>query len=174
MMSSMRNRLLQTCLIAAISAPVQAQEAEPVTAEEALENSADSWSILIDDDACAEDDQDSDVIVVCRRKIDPEQFMSVITREISPEDDIPRARDPGSEFGLPPCEPICIGFGSMPEPAFMVDFDALPETPADSSAARLYGGPTDADSISANAPEDEVEDLSDKAQAGLADDVYGP
>ena len=43
----------------------------------------------------------------------------------------------------------CMMFGSVPPPAIMVDFSLLPETPADSDAARLYGGPTDADAAPA-------------------------
>lgn len=186
-MSSVRTRLLLASLIALQPASLHAQESAAVTAENALENAAESWSIKVEEaDLCAEDDLDPkvipEVIVVCRSKIDPEQFMSGITPEIRADTEVtgsgaPRAQDPGGM--LMPCSAytVCMsGLGSVPPPAIMVDFDALPETPAGSDAARLYGGPTD-ESVIAEAqaePEEEEIDLTDKARAGLDDETYGP
>lgn len=152
----MMSRLLAATLFAALlPAPLAAQDesaAPPaVTAERAIENAETSWSILAPEDAdvCADlnENSDPDVIVVCREWESGERFMVDAPTRADTEvtgSGAPRAPDVS---GLKPCSSytVCTKFGSVPPPAVMVDFDALPETPADSEAARLYGGPTDAD-----------------------------
>ena len=150
---------------------VAAQDAVPGSAEEAAQAGRDYWSVLADpeEDAC-DAPTDPEIIVVCAEKSDPEKYMI----EIEPGDDgktgsgVPRAPD---VFGIPPCESyqFCGKFGKVPPPAYMVDFDALPETPADSAAARLYGGPTTADA------EVEAEEAPAQPPAReLADGEQGP
>ncbi|MCL6249841.1 hypothetical protein M3P36_02095 [Altererythrobacter sp. KTW20L] len=134
------------------SAPLLAQEPAPaITAEEAIAIAEDRWSILVPEVnpcAVARDNADPDVIVVCREWEDGERYtFDAPTRADSrvtgsgaprpPDFDESCLRNRGREN--------CMMFGKVPPPAIMVDFDSLPETPADSEAARLYGGPTDAD-----------------------------
>jgi len=135
---------------------------DAVTAEQAIDNAETSWSILAPEDAdvCADLDENSDpdIIVVCREWESGERYM--VDTPTRADTDVtgsgaPRAPDVS---GLLPCSSytVCMKFGSVPPPAIMVDFDALPETPAGSDAARLYGGPTDDE-----APESEAEAAAD-------------
>ncbi|GAA0264989.1 hypothetical protein GCM10009127_00170 [Alteraurantiacibacter aestuarii] len=171
-------------LATSLSAAARGQEAEVLTAEQAIENSREYWSVEPEDtDDCADAQaEDPDVIVVCRDVADPERY----TFERPPRADVevtgsgaPRAQDPGGM--LMPCSAytLCVGkLGRVPPPAVVTDFDALPETPAGSEAARLYGGPTDADDIAAATraaqPVPEPVDTGAQTKAGLEDDVYGP
>lgn len=164
------------------------QDAGPVTAEEALYNADELWRLnpaTEEEDPCDQPD-DPDVILICRESVDPAQYM--FERETRADSEVtgngaPRAQDPGSPHMLPPCEPICIGVGSVPPPAIIVDFDALPETPAGSAAAR-WGGPTDADEIAARENRVGAEtvaevvetrpDIGLETQRGIEDNIYGP
>jgi hypothetical protein len=99
---------------------------------------------------CDDPDLDPDTIVVCREWEDGERY--TFDRPVEADigvtgSGVPRAPD---VFGMPPCSSytVCVGgLGSVPPPAIMVDFTELPETPPDSDAARLYGGPTADDAL---------------------------
>lgn len=154
-----------------------------ITAEEALANAEELWSGAIDikkPDPCAEESDDPDVIVVCRRWESGERYMF----------EKPPARPVGADIttsgsGAPRPPDFnesclhnrgrenCNMVGWVPPPAFMVDFESLPETPAGSEAARLYGGPkTDDEPI-----EEEVAaevDITAETLRGIEDDIYGP
>jgi hypothetical protein len=103
---------------------------------------------------CDDPDPDPDTIVVCREWEDGERYMfdSPVEADIGVTGSgVPRAPD---VFGMPPCSSytVCVGgLGSVPPPAIMVDFAELPETPPDSDAARLYGGPTADDTLADDA-----------------------
>lgn len=167
-------------LIALWPLPLAAQQEEgTATAEQALETASSQWSTSQPQtDPCADVESSEDVIVVCRQWEDGAAYTFDAPTRADSEvtgSGAPRAPD---LFGLPPCETqtVCIsGLGSVPPPAIMVDFSALPETPAGSDAARLYGGPTDADMPPA--PEGEPVTPRDpwaEAQAAMNDDVIGP
>lgn len=170
------------------------QDDGPVTAEEALYNADEMWKLNPqaeeEEDPC-EQATDPDVIVVCRESVDPERYMFERTRDSRPGSE---HRTTGS--GLPRVDlndsclntrgrENCNMVGSVPPPAIKVDFEAFPETPAGSAAAR-WGGPTDADAIAARENsvgaesvataerERERPDIGIETQRGIEDDVYGP
>ncbi len=153
-MRMMSRLLAATALLALFPQLAQGQDdaagSPVITAEEVIDNAATSWSILPTEaaDPCAaiDENSDPDTIVVCREWESGERFM--VDAPTRADTDVtgsgaPRAPDVS---GLKPCSAytVCMKFGSVPPPAIMVDFAALPETPAGSDAARLYGGPTDA------------------------------
>jgi hypothetical protein len=126
--------------------------AASTTAEQASETARQTYSTAPTPapDACARlEDADPDVIVVCREWESGEAYTFDAPTRADTEvtgSGVPRAPD---VFGLPPCSSytVCQRFGSVPPPAIMVDFASLPETPPDSDAARLYGGPTSDDIV---------------------------
>jgi hypothetical protein len=164
-----------------------AQEAEEeprtITAEEALTNAEEFWSGAIDikkPDPCADESNDPDVIIVCRRWEDGGRY----TFERPP--DRPVGADITTSASGAPRPPDfnesclhnrgrenCNMGGWVPPPAYMIDFDALPETPAGSEAARLYGGPTTDDEPEETEPEEEI-DIAAETRRGIEDDIYGP
>jgi len=168
------------------------QDDGPVTAEEALYNADEMWKLNPqaeeEEDPC-EQAPDPDVIVVCRESVDPERYMFERTTRADTEvngSGAPRAHDPGGL--LKPCNAYTFcagGLGEVPPPAIEVDFEAFPETPAGSAAAR-WGGPTDADaiaerenrvgaeSVATAERERERPDIGIETQRGIEDDVYGP
>lgn len=101
-------------------------------------------------DPCAQPPNgDPDVIVVCKQWESGAAYTFDAPTRADTEvtgSGVPRAPD---VFGLPPCSSytVCQRFGSVPPPAIMIDFASLPETPPDSDAARLYGGPTSDDVV---------------------------
>ncbi len=169
------------------------QDEGPVTAEEALYNADELWKLKPGEedevDPC-DQPEDPDVILICRESVDPERYMF----ERAP-DQRAGAEHRTTGSGLPRVDlndsclntrgrENCIMVGEVPPPAIIVDFEALPETPEGSAAAR-WGGPTDADEIAAREnrvgavvePDEEVEDRPDiglETQRGIEDDVYGP
>lgn len=172
-----------------ISCPVavlaQAAEAErrAITAEEALANAEEVWSGVTDvekPDPCADESNDPNVIIVCRSWEDGEQY----TFEKPPDRPVGAdIRTSGNGAPRPPdfdesClhnrgRENCHIIGWVPPPAIKVDFDAFPETPAGSEAARLYGGPTTDDEPEKEEPAEEV-DIAAETQRGIEDDIYGP
>ncbi len=175
------------CVSLCSPAAVRAQETEEdrstITAEEALSNAEALWSGAIDikqPDPCAVESDDPDVIVVCRRWEDGERYT------FKKQPDRPVGADittSGSGAPRPPdfnesClhnrgRRNCNMGGWVPPPVLMIDFDALPETPAGSEAARLYGGPTTDDEPAKEEPAEEA-NIAAEAQRGIEADVYGP
>lgn len=145
-----------------LAAPAAAQEGSygpalesPADTATALANARQYWSASPRErpSECDEANPDPDTIVVCREWEDGEKYL--FDRPVRADTEVtgsgaPRAPD---VFGMAPCSSytVCVGFGSVPPPAFMVDFATLPETPADSEAARLYGGPTTDDVVAETA-----------------------
>jgi hypothetical protein len=170
---------------AAICCPDQvlAQETEEqtrsITAEEAIANAEEIWSGVTDikkASPCDDESNDPDVIIVCRRWEEGERYMFERPTRADTEvsgSGAPRAPDFSVSCLRDGGAGVCMRVGSVPPPAFMVDFDALPETPAGSEAARLYGGPTTDDLPAQEEPEEEV-DIAAETQRGVEDDIYGP
>lgn len=139
-------------LLAVLPGPLAAQEAAdapaPTTAEEAIATARSMFTLIEPKaDPCAGTDLDPDTIIVCRQFEDGERFM--FERQTRADSNVtgsgaPRAPDFNDSCLATRGRENCMMFGSVPPPAIMVDFSLLPETPADSDAARLYGGPTDA------------------------------
>ena len=162
----------------------EAGEEQPtITAEEALANAEAHWSGAIDikkPDPCADESEDPDVIVVCRRWESGERYMFERPPDRPVGADI---RTSGSGSPRPPdfnesClhnrgRENCMMGGWAPPPAYMVDFDSLPETPAGSEAARLYGGPTTDDEPVEQEAADEI-DIAAETRLGIEDHIYGP
>ena len=150
------SRYMAALLLVALSPlPLAAQDDTPVTAEDLIADSRQQWSVIEPEvTACAEPQSDEDVIVVCRRTVDPGRYIFERPPELTVSADVrdtaggaPRAPDFNESCLHTRGRANCMMGGYVPPPAIMVDFDALPETPAGSDAARLYGGPTDADEI---------------------------
>ena len=132
------------------AAPALAQDVEePSAAESAVENAREYWSI-----------KDARERSLRRRGRRPRHDRGVPGARRSPalpvrargarrQREDRRRRAAGARCQLHAALrglPVCVkGLGHVPPPAYMIDFDALPETPAGSDAARLYGGPTTAD-----------------------------
>jgi hypothetical protein len=171
--------VLFLCMTAA-SASLDAQDRPAVTAEEALANARTSWTVTDPEpeiDPCDDPDADEDTIIVCRQFESGERYM--FERPVRADTEVtgsgaPRPPDFDESCLRTRGRENCMMFGSVPPPAIMVDFDAIPETPAGSDAARLYGGPTDADvPADANATS-KAADLAGRTLRGLDDDVIGP
>lgn len=85
-------------------------------------------------------------IVVCRRRRDKSAFGydndSARQRYAAEtmDKDSPRAPDFAESCKKNPEKGACISFGRVPPPAYIVDFAALPETPAGSDADRVGRG----------------------------------
>lgn len=150
----MSRSLPSALLVLLVPAPLAAQDAPAITAEEALANAEAVWHVTAPEpeiDPCADPEADEDTIVVCRRFEDGERY----TFEPPPDRPVgaqvtdtaggaPRAPDFNESCLHNRGRENCMMGGSVPPPAIMVDFATLPETPEGSEAARLYGGPTDA------------------------------
>ena len=171
---------LHACLALAIAPlPAQAQETQSGTTDQAVRTARDYWSVKVEEDdpcAVAQAEAAPDTIVVCEERADSERYMI----ETRTADDgksgggVPRAPDVD---GLPPPSGFtargCIkGINCPPPPAYMIDFDALPDTPAGSPAAR-WGGPTSMEAPAPPASDDDTAQIPDIG-AGLADDLVGP
>ncbi len=150
-----------------LGAPAAAQDAgygpvddRAVSAEEAMANASQYWTPTPPRERpseCDEANPDPDTIVVCREWEDGEEYQIERDRSMVGAD----VRDTAGGAPLAPnfdesClhtrgRANCMMLGRTPPPAIMVDFSTLPETPADSEAARLYGGPTTDDAIAENA-----------------------
>lgn len=103
---------------------------------------------------CDDPDPDPDTIVVCREWEDGERFQLGERDQRMVGADVqdtaggaPRAPDFDESCLHNRGRENCMMGGSVPPPAIMVDFSELPETPPDSDAARLYGGPTADDAL---------------------------
>lgn len=103
---------------------------------------------------CDDPDLDPDTIVVCREWEDGEEYQLGERDQRRVGADVrdtaggaPRAPDFDESCLHNRGRENCMMLGSAPPPAIMVDFTELPETPPDSDAARLYGGPTADDAL---------------------------
>ena len=97
-------------------------------------------------------------IIVCRRRRDQREFGYDTERaqqryaaETMDKGD-PRAPDFGESCKKNPEKGPCIGFGSVPPPAYIVDFTTLPETPPGSDADRIGRGLAPLGNTSATSP----------------------
>ncbi|GEM_PF-2561763 len=181
-MSRKVGRSVAFCAATLFACPAGAQETGRIDAVEALSNAEDFWRLELEEDVdpCDDIEADPDTIVVCEEKQDSSRYL--FERPTRADTEVTGSGAPRAPNvdGIPPCEASAFcasGLGSVPPPAFMMDFDAIPETPEGSDAARLYGGPTDSDAIAEREAEEQEErraSYGEDVSAGLEDGVYGP
>lgn len=158
-----RRMALAAGLAMAIAVPAAAQDASygPAddSAEQAVANASEYWSARPRErpTACDDPDPDPDTIVVCREWEEGTEYMLGERERRMVGADVrdtaggaPRAPDFDDSCLHNRGRENCMMLGSTPPPAIMVDFAELPETPPDSDAARLYGGPTADDAVVAD------------------------
>jgi hypothetical protein len=147
--------VLRTLVIAGVVAalplaPLAAQRTD-VTADEAIENAKQMYGPPPPSTNCskAKEDMNSNEIVVCaKNKQDDAQFRVKGTSELDPDSDaalndgMPRAPDVAGE-GI--FKGKGISLGGTPDPAYIIDFELLPETPQGSDADKIAKGEKKAD-----------------------------
>lgn len=141
--------------LAALGAPCAILAAQPLLAQD-VAPAPEAIDILITQDFGEEEYEDcsaeqeaaiiSGEIIVCRRRRDNREFgydgdraLQRYAEETMNEGD-PRAPDFGESCKKNPEKGVCIGFGSVPPPAYIVDFSELPDTPPGSDAERVGQG----------------------------------
>lgn len=122
-----------------------AQDSSGVTAEQAVVREKEVFGPPAARPRCSSSGT-ADEIVVCAPE-NSDQFRVQSTAESDPssraakrqlEDGIPRAPQVGTVIDC--SNGGCIGFGSVPPPAYFIDYAAIPEPPAGSDADRISKG----------------------------------
>lgn len=122
-------------------APLAAQSA---TADQAMRQARQAYGPPGPDDGCTRGSAGE--IVVCAGDQDNEKYRVKPTSEVDPESDealddgLPRAPDFAESCKKAGQDKACIGFGSVPPPAYFIDFDELPDAPEGSDADRISKG----------------------------------
>ena len=133
-------------------APLAAQRTS-VTADEAISTAKDMYGPPPPAANCSKpkDAQSPNEIVVCgKKKDDDKQFRVPSTSESDPnskealEDGALHTTDFGESCAKNPGG-VCLGFGKAPDPAYMIDFELLPDTPEGSDADKIAKGEKKAD-----------------------------
>jgi len=128
-------------------AKVIAQDQGELTAEQVTANARTAYGPLPPEPKCAP--QNGDEIVVCAEEEDQAQFRVKSSSELDPtseeaiDDGLPRAPDvggPGIFKGKPTISGLCFIPPCPKDPAYIVDFAALPDTPEGSDADRVGKG----------------------------------
>ena len=129
-------------LVAVSAAPAHAQTG--LTAEQAVQREKEVYGPPPPKPRCGSGGPDE--IVVCAPE-SGDQFRVPSTADSDPnsreakrrlDDGIPRAPNVS---GLPECsQGGCMGFGSVPPPAYMIDFSTIPDAPAGSDADLIAKG----------------------------------
>ena len=124
--------------------PAAAQGRTASTAEDVFANAQSAYGPPPPEPKC--DQGSGDEIVVCAEQQEQSQFRVKSSSELDPESDealddgLPRAPDFAESCKKNPEKGVCIGFGSPPPPAYLIDFSKLPETPKGSDADRIANG----------------------------------
>ncbi|WP_271439596.1 hypothetical protein [Pontixanthobacter luteolus] len=124
--------------------PAAAQGRTASTAEDVFANAQSAYGPPPPEPKC--DQGNGDEIVVCAEQQEQSQFRVKSTSELDPESDealddgLPRAPDFAESCKKNPEKGTCISFGSVPPPAYLIDFSKLPETPKGSDADRIANG----------------------------------
>lgn len=161
--------------------PAAAQGRAAATAEDVFANAKSAYGPPPPEPKC--DQGNGDEIVVCAQQQEQSQFRVKSTTELDPESDealddgLPRAPDFAESCKKNPEKGVCIGFGSPPPPAYLIDFSKLPETPKGSDADRIANGlaPRGNDSGVFSRPPDQLEEhAQSEAAAGNAPAADSP
>jgi hypothetical protein len=132
-------------VLAASAAPAWAQDKPAVTAEQAVVREKEVFGPPAARPRCRSGGT-ADEIVVCAPE-NSDQFRVQSTAESDPDsraakrlldDGIPRAPQVGTVIDC--SKGGCIGFGSVPPPAYFIDYATIPEPPAGSDADRISKG----------------------------------
>ena len=124
--------------------PLAAQPAPRGTAEQVVRNAKQAYGPPGPEEKCEKGS--SGEIVVCASDQDNEKFRVRPTSEIDPDskealdDGVPRAPDLADSCKKAGQDKACLGFGSVPPPAYFIDFDDLPDAPEGSDADRISKG----------------------------------
>lgn len=138
-------------LVAALPLGPLAAQQGGVSADEAIDNAKQMYGPPPPAANCskARDDMNPNEIVVCaKNKEDDEQFRVKGSNELDPnseaalKDGMPRAPDVAGE-GI--FKGKGISLGGTPDPAYMIDFTLLPDTPQGSDADKIAKGEKKAD-----------------------------
>jgi hypothetical protein len=142
--------LLSATSGAALPEPASGQKTSP-TAEELVQATRDAYGPPPPADERCEADQEaasiSGEIVVCRRR-SPQETQQLRERaetrsryaEATMDRNNPKTPDFISDSQDQGWPPGCVRVGRVPPPAYMIDFDSLPETPPGSDADRIARG----------------------------------
>lgn len=126
------------------STPLAAQSAPRGTASQAMQNAQKAYGPPGPDDGCTRGSDGE--IVVCANDADNEKYRVKPTSELDPDSDealddgVPRAPDFADSCKKAGQDKACIGFGSVPPPAYFIDFDELPDAPEGSDADKIAKG----------------------------------
>ncbi len=136
---------LLCAILVGTAASATAQDQPGVTAEQAIVREKEVFGPPAARPRCS-GGSTADEIVVCAPE-NSDQFRVQSTAESDPnsraakrllDDGIPRAPQVGTVIDC--SNGGCIGFGSVPPPAYFIDYAALPEPPAGSDADRISKG----------------------------------
>ena len=140
-----RCRLPAFAMIGAVvvlaGAPLAAQSTASPTADQAMRQAQQAYGPPGPDDGCTRSSDGE--IVVCASDQDNEKYRVKPTSELDPDadealdDGLPRAPDFADSCKKSGQEKSCIRFGSVPPPAYFIDFDELPDAPEGSDADRI-------------------------------------
>ena len=154
-------RRLLIFLTALVAAPVAAQDASPVTAEQAVAAAQEAYGPPDTrvKPACPTP-KPGDEIVVCGENEDPDKYRVKSSADLDPKkarDGLPRAPD---LFNLP--QPAMVGVGVSAKGCFippcpspmpvLIDLKAIPEAPPGSDADRVANGLAPRDARNAPSP----------------------
>ena len=143
---SILNKLVLAGAIAALPLTSLAAQQNGVSAGEAIDNAKQMYGPPPPSTNCskARDELNSDEIVVCaKNKEDDAQFRVKGSNELDPNskdalnDGVPRAPDVAGD-GI--FKGKGISLGGTPDPAYIIDFKLLPDTPDGSDADKIAKG----------------------------------
>ena len=120
-----------------LAVPTSAQQVYGPVDPSAQPSSDESADIpLLEANPCDETVQEDGIIVVCRELPETERYRSPLPKPVeSDRPIIPGLTDP--PCWVVPRGGTCIRFGSVPEPAIMVDLTAFPEPLSDEEASAV-------------------------------------
>lgn len=127
----------------AFSVPASAQDAPRTTVDEVFESARKTYGPPAPEPECEQGEGD-EIVVCAQEPDDPDQFR--IPSRLEQGDDSHLSSDMRApDFRPPPCVPSLLTLcpkmgGPPPEPAYMIDFSTLPETPPGSDAERVGQG----------------------------------
>lgn len=131
------SRMLATGVLICTASVSPAHTQETYGPVEGYEGDEDTPLPLVEEEPCETEAQEDGAILVCRELTDSERYMSPLPKPVqSDRAIIPGLTDPPCWVVPRPGE-VCFRFGSVPEPAIMVDVTAFPEPLSAEEAAQV-------------------------------------